>query len=287
MEASLLTFFFHTGRKLAIVLGLLFSQTDLAWAQAPNLETLGQASEPESTIQNTADLAEIEEPDSEKKSISVSISVESLDDLTKAVASLVEQIKENNGNDKSKFEKFLGIVTPVLAAFLGAVLTFLASQYTEKRNWIRSQRNALRDRQLDTIASAVRQIRESLASTRSINKEIAESFSDSNHTPVAKKASLMKFERRQEHWSSHVAAAITSIELTSVELRLLNLPSTLSSDVGDFLDILNTILNEIRRSPEEDFETYCESMRKLVEKLDADEKKFFTAAREFHRGVYE
>lgn len=286
-EVPPLHFLFPAGHAIAIIFVLLFSLTDLASAQSPNLETHSQTTEQASSIQNTGNVAEIKDPEPEKRAISVSISVQSLDDLTGAVVSLVEQIKGNNGNAKGKFEKVLGIVVPVLAALLGAVLTFLATQYTEKRNWIRSQRNALWDRQIAAIASAARRIREVLSTVHVISTELTAISSGFNQTQVEKQANSMELERRQEQWSSHMVKAITSMDLTSVELRLLNVPNTLSSDIGDFLDHLKSILNAVRRSPEGDFERYCELMRTQVEELDASADKFVTSAREFHRGVYE
>ena len=266
---------------------LLFSQPDLSQAQSPNQEATGEAAEPDLQNLVTDEMGIDDRPEADENATNVSIPVGSLDDLTRALVSLVEQMKKRNDNAKFSIEKALGIVIPVLAAFLGAVLTFLATQYTEKRNWIRSQNHARRDRQFASTASAARKIREALSSVHGIDIELGIISDSSSKTQVEKQANSIELQKRQKQWASQIGEVISSIDLTSVELRLLDVPSAICSNLGEFSDRLSLVLQEVRRSPGEDFEEYAKSMRYQVRELETSADNFVSAARQLHRGMYE
>lgn len=218
--------------------------------------------------------------------VNTTVSQEAADNLTSALISLVEQLRVNNSTSGS-YDKVLGFVIPVLAAFLGAVLTFLATQFTERRNWIRSQRNSLREKQFSSIANAAERIREVVSFTHRIKVTLNELIENQNANRVEAKAAIIELENRRGTWIPSIDRFVAEMALSLVELRLLNVTIKVYSNVEDFTSHLALISDKIGNLSNNVENTQVREILCLVDELDKKSEKFVHTAQVFHRSFYE
>jgi hypothetical protein len=221
--------------------------------------------------------------------LDASVLQEAFGDLTAALISLVEQLRANSGSS-GLYDKVLGLIIPVIAAFLGAVLTFVATQFTERKSWIRSQKNALREKQFSSIASTAEKIKEIVSFTHGIQvhlKKLKELIGNQNANRIEKKAELIELESRRGTWISSIESFAAVMALSLVELRLLDVTNKVYSNVEDFTGHLALISDKIGDLPNNFEDTQVRELICLIGKLDEKSEEFVNTAQGFHRSFYE
>ena len=194
---------------------------------------------------------------------------------------------EKKSKNQSSQEETLTLVIPVVAAFLGAILTFFATQYTEKRNWERSQQDALREKQFNTISSVAKSIAGAVTGVLSIKTEIQDILVEANRSVLEDQAKKLQLNSQKATWITSVRSVAATLSLSAIELKLVSSPDKLVEVVSGMsrsLLSLVELLNEIN-----DF-SYDDADRRIEDfsnEISGYADKYVSEAQKYHRSFYE
>lgn len=137
------------------------------------------------------------------------------------------------------------LVIPVIAALLSAILTFFATQHTEKRNWLRVQRSELRSRQFEKITHAASSFSEMISSVQKMEASIRRFRKPSGGSELVTKAVDMQVLSKVSEWSMEIEAHQAALGFSEIELRLVGLPQQLHGKVGAAKTAVESILEKL------------------------------------------
>lgn len=146
---------------------------------------------------------------------------------------------------ESKSNGIANLVIPVVAALLSAILTFFATQYTEKRNWLRVQKSELRSRQFEKITHAARSFSEMIGSVQKIAASIRGFQKPTGGSELVTKAVDMQVLSKISEWSMEVEAHQAALGFSEIELRLVGLPQHMHDKIGAARTAVDSILEKL------------------------------------------
>jgi hypothetical protein len=123
-------------------------------------------------------------------------------------------------SEKEKSPSLLSGYENVISALLGALLTFVITQYSERQNWTRKKAEQVRDRQLSKLSDAARALDMASAvislSTRNLEKIVGAGGTKLRMTSL-QEAELQATGRQASH---DVSGALAAIRLCAIDLRI-------------------------------------------------------------------
>jgi hypothetical protein len=175
---------------------------------------------------------------------------------------------------------------PVLAAFGGAALTFLATQLTDKKNWARAQRDGLRNRQFEKISNAARALSVATDSFSSIDTSVAEFNGGEQRSEMVHEATILRFAAKAKNWKVEINAAQHQLRYAEIELELVGVPKEILSSLAAAIEGVERLSDQLDCEGQAPDQFPVESIGQTLDSIRESSSSFVTAARSFHGAHY-
>ena len=198
----------------------------------------------------------------------------------------VADVEVSDEQAAGELSKLWANLIPVVAAFGGAALTFLATQLTDKKNWERAQRDSLRNRQFEKISNAARALSKATDSFTSVEAAINDATAKTPKSKMMNEAAILRFVAKAKDWKVEVDAAHHQLRYAEIELELVGVPDELLLSLADAIDGIMRLSEQLDVETQASDQFPVEVIGQTLNSIRGSSSSFVAAARSFHGAHY-